>query len=80
MQRLDVRLPPSTLAALRRIAALRGLSQAEVVQRLVLSEDQQVRERFAIAPERLARYEAGAEKRRGRTPRGKTMRKAAQSG
>lgn len=74
MQRLDVRLPPSALAALRRIAALRGLSQAEVVQRLLLNEDQQVRERLAIAPERLARYEAGAEKRRGRTPRGKTVR------
>ena len=80
MQRLDVRLPPSTLAALRRIAALRNLSQAEVVQRLVLAEDQQVRERFAIAPKRLLRYEAGAAKRRGRTPRGKTVRKAAQGG
>ena len=53
MQRLDVRMSPSTLAALRRIAALRGLSQAEVVQRLLLAEDQQVRERLAIAPERL---------------------------
>jgi hypothetical protein len=74
MQRLDVRLPVSALAALRRIAALRGLSQAEVVQRLVLAEDQQVRDRLAIAPERLIRYEAGTEKRRGRTPRGKTMR------
>ena len=74
MQRLDVRLPVSALAALRRIAALRGLSQAEVVQRLLLNEDQQVRERLAIAPERLARYEAGAEKRRGRTPRSKTVR------
>ncbi len=74
MQRLDVRMSPSGLAALRRIAALRGLSQAEVVQRLLLNEDQQVRERLAIAPERLARYEAGDEKRRGRTPRGKTVR------
>jgi hypothetical protein len=74
MQRLDVRLPVSALAALRRIAALRGLSQAEVVQRLVLAEDQQVRDRLAIAPERLIRYEAGAEKRRGRPPRGKTIR------
>jgi hypothetical protein len=74
MQRLDVRLSPSALAALRRIAALRDLSQAEVVQRLVLAEDQQVRERLAVAPERLTRYEAGAVKRRGRTPRRKTVR------
>ena len=74
MQRLDVRLPVSALAALRRIAAVRGLSQAEVVERLLLAEDQQVRQHLAIAPERLARYEAGAQKRCGRTPRRKTVR------